>query len=175
MRRSLKPPVPPARSPTVASRVAVKGHPLHPVLVVYPIACLTLLPLVDLLHLWRGGHFWAQAGWWLNVVGLGGGLLAAVAGMADMFLIRVARRHPAAWAHFLAGVMLLAVAAAGVRLRLPDPAAAVWPWGLFVSGLGLAMTLVAGWLGGDLTFRYGIGVHGHPGPEDEDAGREVPP
>ena len=174
MRRSLKQPVPYHRSHTVASRVAIRQHPLHPILVVYPVAALTLLPLADVLYLWLGDPFWATAAWWLNVLGLAGGLFAAVFGILDMFLIRVVRRHVSAWIHFIAGVMLLALAAAGVSLRLPDPAAAVWPWGLFLSAAGMVMVVIVGGRGGALTFRHGIGVYRYKAAAVE-GGDDAPP
>jgi len=165
MRKSLRQPVPKQRSPTVESRVAIHRHPLHPVVVVYPIACLTLLLPADLAHLWTGDAFWAGAAWWLNVVGLAAGLLAAALGIADMFLIRVARRHVSAWSHLIAGVMLLALAAMGVWLRYPEPAGAGW-WAVLQSAPTAGMVLVVGWLGGTLSFGHGIGVYGHRDPDD---------
>lgn len=165
MRKTLRQPVAEQRSPSVESRVAIKHHPLHPIAVVYPIACLTLLLPADVLHLWSGEAFWAEVAWWLNVVGLGAGLLAAGLGICDMFLIRVARRHVSAWSHFIAGVMLLALAAMGVWLRWPDPAAAGW-WALLQSAPTAGMVLVVGWLGGTLSFGHGIGVYGHRERED---------
>ncbi len=172
MRNTLKQPVPQQRSPTVESRVAIHRHPLHPIVVVYPIACLTLLLPADALHLWSGERFWAEAAWWLNVVGLGAGLVAAALGSADMFLIRVARRHVSAWSHFIAGVMLLALAALGVWLRYPDPAAAGW-WALAQSAPTAGMVLVVGWLGGTLSFGHGIGVYGHRQGEDSSSDRAL--
>lgn len=160
MRNSLKQPVPENLSPSVESRVAVKRHPLHPILVVYPVVCLSLLLPSDLAWLWTGDGFWARVSWWLNLMGLASGLFAAVFGILDMFLIRVARRHVSAWSHFIAAVMVLALAALGVWLRAPDPQA-VWPWALLQSSLCFLMVGVAGWLGGTLTFGHGIGVYGH--------------
>ena len=173
MRKTLEQPVAEQRSPTVASRVAFRQHPLHPIIVVYPVAALSLLLPADALFLWTGDGFWATAAWWLNVLGLGSGLLAAVLGISDMFLIRLARRHVSVWSHFVAGVMLLALAAMGVWLRAPDHGA-VWPWGLLQSGFTFLMVLVVGWLGGTLTFGHGIGVYGHrPGRDSADAADEA--
>ena len=160
MRRQLKQPSPPERSATVASRMAFRKHPLHPMLVVYPVAFLSAVFATDVLYLASGLPFWAQCAYWLNVAGLGLGLMAGVVGALDMFLIPVARRHVSAWNHFLAAVMVLALAALGVWWRSRDPVAAVWPWGLLQSALLLAMVFVAGWLGGTLSFRHGIGVYG---------------
>lgn len=173
MRKTLRQPVPEQRSPTVASRMAIKRHPLHPILVVYPVTCLSLILPADVAYLWSDDGFWALAAWWLNVVGLGMGLLAAAVGICDMFLIRVARRHVSVWNHFVAGVMLLALAALGVWLRAADPAA-VWPWALLQSALTLLMVVVVGWLGGTLTFGHGIGVYGHrPRSDPSDADDEA--
>jgi len=160
MRKTLRQPVPRTRSHTVESRMAIAKHPIHPMLVVYPVALLSLVPLTDLLYLWQGDEFWARLSYWLCVGGLGMGAIAAVVGTLDMFMIRVVRRHVSAWSHFMAAVMVLALAAAGVWLRAPDPQAAVWPWGLLLSGVMLVMVMVAGWLGGTLSFRHGIGVYG---------------
>lgn len=166
MRKTLKQPVAPHRSPSVQSRVAIKRHPLHPIMVVYPIVGLSLLLPADLAVLWTGDRFWATAAWWLNLLGLGGGLLAAVLGTLDMFLIRVARRHVAVWSHFIAAVMLLALAALGVWIRAPDPGS-LQPWALPQSALCLLMVVVVGWLGGTLSFGHGIGVYGHVMKEDD--------
>jgi uncharacterized membrane protein len=87
-------------------------------------------------------------------------------------MIRVVRRHVSAWNHFIVAVMLLAMAAAGVWLRAPDPVAAVWPWGLVLSSATLVLVMVAGWLGGTLSFRHGIGVYGD---DHEESGREGGP
>lgn len=160
MRKSLKQPVAPERSPSVQSRVAIKRHPLHPIVVVYPIVGLSLLLPADLAALWSGDPFWAKAAWWLNLLGLAGGMLAALLGLLDMLLIRVARRHVSVWSHFIAGVMLLALAALGVWMRAADTAASP-PGALLQSTLCLLMVLVVGWLGGTLTFGHGIGVYGH--------------
>lgn len=174
MRRQLEQPSPPERSATVSSRVAIHKHPVHPMLVVYPIAFLSVVFAADLLFLTSGQPFWAQTSYWLNLAGLGIGILAGIAGTADMFLIPITRRHVSAWNHFLAAVMVLALAASGVWLRAYDPVAAVWPWGLAQSTALLLMVMVAGWLGGTLSFRHGIGVYGENEPA-ESRDDESPP
>lgn len=171
MREHLDQPRSGDRSDSVASKMAVLKHPIHPMLVVYPIALLSLVFVTDAAYLWLHDPFWARVSFWLNAAGLGLGLLAGVVGTLDMFLIRVVRRHVSAWNHFIAAVMVLALAAAGVWLRAPDAERAVWPWGLLLSGVTALMVMIAGWLGGTLSFRHGIGVYGEddPGEVDDDA------
>lgn len=173
MAESLKPPTPPRLSRTVESRVAIRSHPLHPMLVVFPIAFLATVAPADLLFLWSGLAFWAQLSLFMSAAGLALGVVAAAAGTVDLLLIRVVRRHVSAWSHALAAVMLLAFAAANTWLRWPDPAAAVWPWGLLLSVPMAALVGIAGWLGGGLSFHHGIGVAGHEGAEDR--GPDAPP
>ncbi len=174
MRETLKQPVGPEQSHTSPSRVAFHKHPLHPMVVVYPIAMLSLVVVTDALYLWLSVPFWAMASFWMTAVGLSLGLLAGVLGTLDMFLIREVRRHVSAWTHMIAAMTVLALAAAGVWVRWSDPVAAVWPWGLLVSSVNFVLVAVTGWLGGTLSFRHGIGVYGEFDPDaaDED---EAPP
>lgn len=177
MRKDLKQPVPRTQSHTVESVVAIAKHPIHPMLVTFPIAFLSMVVVTDVLYLWLGATFWAELSFWLNVAGLGFGVLAGIFGTLDMMSIRVVRRHVSAWNHFIVAVMVLAMAAMGVWLRLPDHAAAVWPWGLLSSSMMALLVMVAGWLGGTLSFRHGIGVYGDgesDAPEGKQADRRPP-
>ncbi len=174
MRETLKQPTPARQSHTAPSRMALFKHPIHPMLVVYPIALLSLVVVTDVLHLWHGPNFWALASFWMSAVGLAMGLVAAFFGTFDLFLIREVRRHVSAWTHMIAGVMVLALAALNVWVRWADPVAAVWPWGLMASSFMLLLVMVAGWLGGTLSFRHGIGVYGELDP-DAYEGDDSPP
>lgn len=145
---------------TVPSRLAISRHPLHPILVVYPVAFLSMLVVTDIVYLLSDEAFWAQVSFWLNLVGFGLGLFAALFGIGDLLLLRAVRRHVVAWSHFIAAVALLALAATGVWLRWPDPVAAIWPWGLLQASMTCLLVVVAGWLGGTLSFRHGVGVYG---------------
>jgi uncharacterized membrane protein len=162
------PRLPRDHSHTVPSAVAFRQHPVHPMLVVYPIAFLSTMVVTDAVFLWRAEPFWALLSFWLNVAGFAVGVVAGLVGTADLLLLREVRRRVSAWSHFIAAVMVLALAGAGLWLRGPDPVAAVWPWGLLLSALTFALVMVAGWLGGTLSFRHGIGVYGDR--DDERAG-----
>ncbi|KLI98738.1 DUF2231 domain-containing protein [Luteimonas sp. FCS-9] len=172
MRKDLRQPVPRTQSHTVESVVAIAKHPIHPMLVTFPIAFLSMVVVADGLYLWLRAPFWAELAFWLNVGGLGFGVLAGIVGTMDMMSIRVVRRHVSAWNHFIVAVMVLAMAALGVWLRLPDHAAAVWPWGLLSSSVMALLVAVAGWLGGTLSFRHGVGVYGDEETETP-KGRDV--
>jgi uncharacterized membrane protein len=145
----------------IPSKVALMQHPLHPMVVVFPIAFLMAAPVTDALFWWLADDFWARVSFWLLVAGLGMGVLAALLGTADFLLMREVRRHVAGWSHFIVAIMGLSLAATNVQLRWADPVAAALPWGLLVSALTAMVIGVAGWLGGTLTFRHGIGTYVH--------------
>lgn len=153
----------------IPSVVALREHPIHPMLIVYPIAFLTAVPAADLAFVLLADARWAQLAFVLNVAGFGMGLVAALFGLGDFLLVRAIRNHIAAWSHALAAVLLLALAAAGVWLRWPDPVDAVWPWGIVFSSVTGLVTAAVGWLGGTLSFRHGIGVYGEQQPTPGDA------
>lgn len=156
----------------IPSRVALREHPIHPMLIVYPIAFLTSVPMADLAYLILGDARLAQLAFVLNCAGFGMGAVAAMFGLGDFLLVREIRNHVAAWSHALAAMLLLALAAAGVWLRWPDPVEAVWPWGMVLSSVTGLVTGAVGWLGGTLSFRHGIGVYGeqHPLPGEPGSG-----
>ena len=172
--KGLKQPVARDRAPAVESVMAVGKHPIHPMLVTFPTAFLTMVPLADLAWLVFSDPFWARVGLWLNIGGLGLGVVAGIVGALDLMLVRVARRHVSAWSHFLVAVMGLSLAALGVWLRWPDPEGAVWPWGLVQGVVMFVVIGITGWLGGSLSFQHGIGVYGHTKIED-DPGQDAPP
>ncbi len=162
-----------AQQHIVPSTVHVLRHPIHPMLVVFPIALLMLVWPSDLMLRFSADPFWARVSLWLLLVGLAMGLLAALVGAIDFATMRRVRSHVSGWSHMLSAIVLLAIAAANLRLRWDDPVGAVWPWGWLLSLAMGAVVAVTGWLGGTLTFGHSIGAFEHE--QDTDVGDDVPP
>ncbi len=145
----------------VPSTAAIAGHPLHPMIVPFPIAFLVGALATDLVYaFWQSGDsFWARASLWLLGAGLATGVPAAILGLVDFLTIDRARAQRAGWVHFIGNAVVLATAGANLVLRLAtDPLAAVAPWGLALSALAAALLMVTGWMGGELAYRHKIGV-----------------
>lgn len=140
------------------SQVAVKGHPLHPMMVTFPIAFLLGVFASDLAYLYFEDPFWARAGLWLVGAGAVMGTLAGIVGTVELLVVKGIRRRAAAWSHFIAAVMLLSVAFANWFWRIGNAEAAIMPVGLFLSGLGAFLVVFAGWLGGALVFEHQVAV-----------------
>ncbi len=147
----------------VPSTAAINGHPLHPVLIPFPIAFLVGALATDLVAWWTDGSFWARGSVWLTGIGLATGALAAVLGVADFMTIRRARVHRIGWVHALSAGAVLVGALTSWLLRLGDASGAVLPWGLTLSAVNAGLITVTGWAGGELAYRHMIGVTGHGG------------
>ena len=144
----------------VRSTAAIAGHPIHPMLVPLPIGLLSAAFASDLAYLWTGDRFWARASRWLTGGGVLTGASAALFGLTDFVTLRRPREHLEGWLHAGGNVVVLALGVASLRLRLADGDRAIVPWGLALSGLSATILTVTGWLGGELSYRYKIGVMG---------------
>ncbi|MDP2249092.1 MAG: DUF2231 domain-containing protein [Hydrogenophaga sp.] len=144
----------------ILSRAAIAGHPVHPMLIHFPVATLMALAGTDAAYLYGGDPFWARAGLWLAGVGALGGWTASVAGIVDLLSVAQIRRLITAWGHALMAVMMLSVATLNWRLRLgDDPGLYVMPWGMGLSLLTAAFIALASYLGGRLVYENAVGVH----------------
>jgi uncharacterized membrane protein len=143
------------------SRAAIRGHPVHPMVVPFPIALLSSAFVADLAFWATRRPFWAQASSWLTRAGAATGVLAAVAGATDFLSIRKAREHQAGRIHAVGNGLALLLATWSAVMRSRSATKAVLPRGLIVSGLIAAILSVTGWFGGELSYRHGIGVSGH--------------
>ncbi len=132
----------------ILSRVSIMGHPLHPVLIHFPVAALLMLVGTDLGYLYTGDFFWARGGLWLAGVGAAGGWVSGLAGLIDLVTVPRLRRLITAWSHAIIAVMLLSLASCNWLLRLGQPDAFIWPWGLGASLITAALIAAAGFLGG---------------------------
>ena len=123
------------------SRARILGHPLHPMLIVFPLGLLGTAVIFDVLHILDRQGPWAFLSFYLIGAGLIGGLIAASVGLM----------------HAISNSMVMVLFLFSWLLRRDVPAAPeLFP--LVLSFIGLAMSLVGGWLGGELVFRLAVGV-----------------
>ena len=141
----------------VGSAVAVAGHPIHAMSVHFPIALVFATLGCDLFFWWTGDEFWLRTGTWSSGFAFGFGVLAALAGTAELVLVPGIRGRAASWTHAIAAMMLISIAGTNWGLRLAHPEA-VLPTGLFLSVLAGVFTGLAGWHGGKLILHHGIGL-----------------
>lgn len=150
------------------SRLKLLGHPIHPMLVMFPLGLFVTAVIFDFADIVGGPSLLGEVAYWNIVAGLIGGLLAAAAGLIDYLAIpggTRAKRVGAAHALINVGVVVLFAVSWLVRLGATDHAAG---GGLFaLEILALAGGGVSAWLGGELVDRLGVGV-------DADANLDAP-
>jgi uncharacterized membrane protein len=146
------------RTDAVPSTAAIGGHPIHPMVVPVPIGLLTGALVSDLAYAATRDRFWARASLALTAGGVVGGLASAVLGATDFVTKRQIRDQRIAWLHAGGNALVVALGAASVAMRSRDPERAVLPAGLAVSLTSATLLLVTGWLGGELVYRYRVGV-----------------
>lgn len=142
----------------INSRMSIAGHPIHPILIHFPVAALLGLAATDLAWVLTGDPFWARAGLWLAGVGAAGGWGAGLVGVIDLLFEPGIRRLITGWCHSLIAVMMLSVATFNWMLRWDDAAVYIQPWGLYLSLLTAALIIPAGIFGGQLVYEHGVGV-----------------
>lgn len=142
----------------VPSTAAVAGHPIHPMLVVFPIAFLVAVLAADLAFWGTNDPFWARASTWLLGAGVVMGVLAAAVGLVEFLTISRVRFLAAGRIYFLGNATAILLALANLLYRIDeDLGAGVIPFGLILSAV-VAVLLVTGWLGSEHVFRHRIGV-----------------
>ncbi|MBQ0894330.1 MULTISPECIES: DUF2231 domain-containing protein [Micromonospora] len=150
------------------SRLKVLGHPVHPMLVMFPVALLVVGTLFDIVDTVGGPDFLGEVAYWNITVGLVGGLLAAAAGTFDLLAIPAGTRAKrVALTHAAANVAVILLFAAVWAVRLNADSRAAGGALIAIEVVGMAILGVSAWLGGELVDRLGVGV-------DREAGLDAP-
>lgn len=140
------------------SRAKLLGHPVHPMLIVFPLGLFATSVAFDIAYLSTDNARWADVAFWMISSGLIGGALAAIFGWIDFLKIpKETRARRIGLFHGGTNVVVMLVFAVSWLLRRDAP---LDPEALAIglSFAGLAFALVAGWLGGELVDRLAVGV-----------------
>jgi uncharacterized membrane protein len=163
------------------SKFAIKGHPLHPMLIALPIGLFTWTLVVDIVFLIIEDTVWYEIARWSGLAAIVSALAAALPGIGDFLALPFAGKS-----RWIATIhMLLNLAVIGVFtvaaffmfsefLMIGEDVAVGFPLYLTVAlhAAGVAMLMVSSWLGGELVYHHHIGVvpaatHISTGADDE--------
>lgn len=137
------------------------GHPFHPMVVPVPIGAWVASVALDIAsRMVADGHGLAQASVWLLGIGIVAAVVAAGLGLLDLtglptgtWVFRLAV------AHMVAMLTATGLFTVGLVVRLPHVGQEVAGVGdIVLSLVALALLGAGGWLGGELTYRYGVRV-----------------
>jgi uncharacterized membrane protein len=140
------------------SRAKLFGHPIHPMLIPFPLGLLGMAAIFDLLARFAGQPSLALATPPMIAAGIITGLLAAVFGAIDWAAIPAGTRAKGiATTHGLGNVIIVVLFAIAWWLRRDTPGVPTRV-PLLLEVVGVLGALVTGWLGGELVDRLGVGV-----------------
>jgi uncharacterized membrane protein len=142
------------------SKATLLGHPIHPMLIPFPLGLLGMAVVFDLISLIGGD--WdslARAAFYMIAAGILAGLLAAVFGAIDWLAIPSGTRAKRiATLHGLGNVVIVALFAVAWLVRNDDPPDNASGLPIVLEIVGVLGALVTGWLGGELVDRLGVGI-----------------
>jgi len=140
------------------SRASIQSHPLHPILIAFPIAFFTGTIVFDILSLiFDDVVFWVTA-YYMQIAGIVGAVLAAIPGLID-FIYTVppgsSGKKRAAQHGLLNSTVLVLFIIAVLLKRNPGELPVLV---MLLEIVAISLMSIAGWMGGTLVYRNQIGV-----------------
>lgn len=147
---------------TMYSKVKIHGHPVHPMLVAFPITFFTTTLVAWIVYAANRDATWFWIAFWANVVGVVMAAIAALPGFVD-WAFGIPDRSPAkrvGLQHMILNLIVVAIftlnaALQGARLDEVSPSPVL---GIVLSAIGVGLLLVSGYLGWSLVQTYHVGV-----------------
>lgn len=141
------------------SKAKALGHPIHPMLIVFPLGLLATAVIFDLIGLATEESDWHRVAYYLIGAGIVGGLLAAIFGLVDWLAIPTRTRAKGIGIlHALSNTAALIAFAVSWYIRyrgeINDPSSIA----IILAIIGALIATVGGWLGGELVYRLRVGV-----------------
>ena len=140
------------------SRAKLLGHPIHPMLIVFPLGLLATAVVFDAIYLATRNAALGTVGFWNITAGLVVGVLAAIFGFIDWVAIPGQTRAKQIGALHGFGNAVVMVLFLASWLQRQDTDHLPTTLAFVLELVGVVLALWTGWLGGELVDRLGVGV-----------------
>lgn len=140
------------------SRASIAGHPIHPMLIAFPIGLWGFSFVADLIYFAGGDPMWSTVAYYTMAGGIVGALAAAIPGAIDLFSVTHGHTKRIGLVHMSINLVVVVLYAFNFWIRTtadPNATGPVW-----LSGLSIALLGISGWLGGEMVYKHGVGVTG---------------
>jgi len=145
--------------PNPRSAASIAGHPIHPMVIPFPIAFLVTALVTDIIAWQTGDAGWAIASMWLIGAAVAMALVAAVFGFTDFFGDAQIRTISSAWQHMIGNLAAVALAVINFYVRYKNGAmVGATGVGVWLSLVTVLLLLFNGWKGWELVYRGHVGV-----------------
>ena len=142
------------------SRASFRNHPIHPMLIVFPIALWIFSLACDIAyHAGSYNPFWKVMAFYSMLGGIIGALAAAVPGFIDYLSIREREVRRIATIHMTLNLIVVVLFIFNLGMRFnpaADPDEQLF--GTILSVVGILLMAASGWLGGSLVYIHHVGV-----------------
>ena len=137
-------------------KATLANHPIHPMLVAFPIGFFGAVLVSDVISIWAGRLFWPVMSTYLIAFGVIAALVAAVFGFIDYFTAPMpAAVKRTATTHMVLNLAVVVLYAAAFFVRNANGSSAL---GYVLTYIGLAVLVTSGWYGGHLVYAGRVGV-----------------
>jgi uncharacterized membrane protein len=143
------------------SKVKIFGHPIHPMLVAYPVAFYTATVVCYIVYNSNNNPFWFKVAVVANIAGVVMAALAAIPGFIDwLFIPSDSRAKKTGLFHMVCNVLALICFAIAAWTEYPkwNEANPTLGWAIPLTAIGFILTLTAGFLGWTLVQKHHVGV-----------------
>jgi len=141
------------------STASIAGHPIHPMLIPFPIVFLVTAFVSDLVFWSTHADIWATVSMWLLGAAIIMALVAAIFGFIDFLANERIRALSDAWQHMIGNLVAVVLALINWYFRFSTGAGAgVLPWGVLISLITVLLLLFNGWKGWEMVYRHHVGV-----------------
>jgi uncharacterized membrane protein len=144
------------------STASIAGHPIHPMLIPFPIAFFVATFVCDLVFWQSSNAMWATAAIWLLGAGIVMAALAALAGLTDVVGEPRIRALNDVWWHAGGNVVVVLIQLYNWWIRYTAGTSAVVPEGLVLSLIVVCILVFTGWKGWEMVYRARVGVADEP-------------
>ena len=140
------------------STASIAGHPIHPMLIPFPIAFFIGAFVCDIAYWQTTNASWATAAIWLIGAGLVMAALAAVVALIDVVGDTQIRGLNDVWWHAGGNVVVVLIQLYSWFARYTQGAGAVVPKGLILSLIAVCILAFTGWKGWDMVYGGRVGI-----------------
>jgi uncharacterized membrane protein len=141
----------------MSSPASIAKHPIHPMLVVFPIGLWIFSFVCDLIYLFvTRNPVWSEVAFYCIGGGIVGALLAAIPGFIDYLSLRDPQTKRIGTYHLILNLLAVVLFVVNFALRWNGAPGAIVP--VVLSLITIAGLGVSGWLGGEMVYVHGVGV-----------------
>jgi len=136
---------------------SIGGHPIHPMLIVFPVGLLIFSLICDLVALSSlHPENWILVAFYTMLGGFIGALAAAIPGLIDLLSMTDTRVKRIALTHMSLNLLAVALYAVNIWMRYTRGTHSATV--ILLSVLAVVILAISGWLGGEMVHRHGVGV-----------------